>query len=129
MPRPSQPVPLLLPAVPPSVPQVHDAVYHANAHVLLQGDACFRFERLLDRSLTVQLMDADKMDAPPGGWAGRRLAGWVAGWVGGFAREGGCWGWAGCLTGMACRGAVCFKGRRGHPGMALCHQGQPAHKP
>ena len=47
--------------------QVADAVYHANAHVLLQGDACFRFEELPARGgLTLQLMDADKMDAPPG---------------------------------------------------------------
>ncbi|KAL4448880.1 hypothetical protein ABPG77_007597 [Micractinium sp. CCAP 211/92] len=45
---------------------VADAVYHANTHVLLQGDACFRFERTRDGRLTVQLMDADKMDAPPG---------------------------------------------------------------
>jgi paired amphipathic helix protein Sin3a len=47
---------------------VVDAVYHANAHVLLQGDTCFRWERLPDGKLSVQLMDADKMDAPPGGW-------------------------------------------------------------
>ncbi|PRW32936.1 SIN3 component of histone deacetylase complex isoform C [Chlorella sorokiniana] len=45
---------------------VVDAVYHANAHVLLQGDTCFRWERLPDGKLSVQLMDADKMDAPPG---------------------------------------------------------------
>lgn len=59
---------------------MHDAVYHANAHVLLQGDACFRFEHLPDRRLTVQLLDADKMDAPPGGWLAG-LGDWLA-WVG-----------------------------------------------
>jgi paired amphipathic helix protein Sin3a len=60
---------------------VHDAVYHANAHVLLQGDACFRFEHLASRSLTVQLLDADKMDAPPGGREGGP-AGWLsAAWL------------------------------------------------
>lgn len=52
--------------LPPSLSQVVDAVYHANAHVLLQGDTCFRWERLPDGKLTVQLMDADKMDAPSG---------------------------------------------------------------
>ncbi|PSC76597.1 Paired amphipathic helix isoform C [Micractinium conductrix] len=46
--------------------QVPDGVYHANAYVLLQGDGCFRFERTPTGQLTVQLMDADKMDAPPG---------------------------------------------------------------
>jgi hypothetical protein len=65
----------------PFLPQVHDAVYHANAHVLLQGDACFRFEHLASRSLTVQLLDADKMDAPPGGREGGP-AGWLsAAWL------------------------------------------------
>ena len=61
---PPPPSPFLVLLVPL---QVADAVYHANAHVLLQGDACFRFEELPARGgLTLQLMDADKMDAPPG---------------------------------------------------------------
>lgn len=43
-----------------------DAVYHANAHVLLQGEPAFRFHHAADRCLSVQLMDADKLDTPPG---------------------------------------------------------------
>jgi hypothetical protein len=76
--------------------QVHDPVYHANAHVILHEEPCYRVQHTHDRKVTVQLMDPDKMDVPPGTEkleAGRGLPGlkssWAergqyrAGWVGG----------------------------------------------
>ncbi|GAB4820057.1 hypothetical protein N2152v2_007103 [Parachlorella kessleri] len=45
---------------------VHDPVYHANAHVILHEEPCYRVEHTLDRKVSVQLMDPDKMDVPPG---------------------------------------------------------------
>lgn len=47
-----------------AVPAV-DAVYHANAHVVLGDEACFRFEHTAGRRVEVQLMDADKADTSP----------------------------------------------------------------
>lgn len=48
-------------------------MYHANAHVVLHEEPCYRVHHSRDRKVTVQLMDPDKMDVPPGG----RLLGWV----------------------------------------------------
>lgn len=44
-----------------------DAVYNANAHVLLHDDNCFRFEsREADGTLTIQLLDPDRTEVAPG---------------------------------------------------------------
>ncbi|KAK9814633.1 hypothetical protein WJX72_009077 [[Myrmecia] bisecta] len=45
---------------------VADAVYNANAHVLLHDDNCYRLESLANGALTVQLLDSDKTEVPPG---------------------------------------------------------------
>lgn len=45
-----------------------DAVYNANAHVLLHDDSCFRFEsREAEGTLTIQLLDPDRTEVAPGG--------------------------------------------------------------
>lgn len=45
-----------------------DAVYAANAHVLLGDEACYRIEAIPgdDAKLTVQMMDPDKTEVLPG---------------------------------------------------------------
>ena len=43
-----------------------DAVYNANAHVLLHEDACFRLETLPSRTLTVQMLETDRTEVVPG---------------------------------------------------------------
>ena len=44
-----------------------DAVYAANAHVLLHDDPCFRLEsRDADGALTLQLLDPDRTEVAPG---------------------------------------------------------------
>ena len=44
-----------------------DAVYNANAHVLLHDDACFRLEsREPNGALTVQLLDPDRTEVAAG---------------------------------------------------------------
>ncbi|CAL8471863.1 g11405 [Coccomyxa elongata] len=44
-----------------------DAVYNANAHVLLHDDSCFRFEsREADGTLTIQLLDPDRTEVTAG---------------------------------------------------------------
>ncbi len=44
-----------------------DAVYNANAHVLLHDDSCFRFEsRGDDGTLTIQMLDPDRTEVAPG---------------------------------------------------------------
>lgn len=41
-----------------------DAVYHANTHVVLHEDHCFRLQSLPDGVLKVQLLDPDKTEVP-----------------------------------------------------------------
>ena len=41
-----------------------DAVYHANTHVVLHEDHCFRLQSQLDGLLKVQLLDPDKTEVP-----------------------------------------------------------------
>lgn len=41
-----------------------DAVYHANTHVVLHEDHCFRLQSLSDGLLKVQLLDPDKTEVP-----------------------------------------------------------------
>ena len=43
-----------------------DATYNANAHVLLHDDNCFRFAAGADSTATIQLMEPDKTEVPPG---------------------------------------------------------------
>lgn len=45
-----------------------DAVYNANAHVLLHDDPCYRFESCdADGTLTIQMLDPDRTEVAPGG--------------------------------------------------------------
>lgn len=44
-----------------------DATYAANAHVLLHDDSCFRFAAVSDSKATIQLIEPDKTEVPPGG--------------------------------------------------------------
>ena len=41
-----------------------DAVYHANTHVVLHEDHCFRLQSQPDGQLNVQLLDPDKTEVP-----------------------------------------------------------------
>ena len=41
-----------------------DAVYHANTHVVLHEDHCFRLQSQSDGLLRVQLLDPDKTEVP-----------------------------------------------------------------
>ena len=41
-----------------------DAVYHANTHVVLHEDHCFRLQSQPDGLLKVQLLDPDKTEVP-----------------------------------------------------------------
>ena len=44
-----------------------DAVYNANAHVLLHDDPCYRFESCdADGTLTIQMLDPDRTEVAPG---------------------------------------------------------------
>ena len=43
-----------------------DAVYFQNAHIVLHDDAAFRFESTPDGLFTVQLLDTDRSEVPPG---------------------------------------------------------------
>ena len=43
-----------------------DAVYFQNAHIILHDDAAFRFESTPDGLFTVQLLDTDRSEVPPG---------------------------------------------------------------
>lgn len=45
---------------------VVDGVYFQNAHVILQDDAVFRFEACPDGCFTIQLLDSDRAELPPG---------------------------------------------------------------
>lgn len=46
-----------------SVP-FNDAVYHANVHVVLHEDHCFRLQSQPDGLLSVQMLDPDKTEVP-----------------------------------------------------------------
>lgn len=43
-----------------------DATYGSNVHVLLHDDNCFRFAAVADSKATIQLMEPDKTEVPPG---------------------------------------------------------------
>lgn len=43
-----------------------DATYAANSHVLLHDDSCFRFAAVSDSKATIQLIEPDKTEVPPG---------------------------------------------------------------
>ena len=55
--------------------QPQDATYYANAHVLLHDDNCFRFAAVPDSKATIQLMEPDKSEVPPGAAACAGLQG------------------------------------------------------
>ena len=61
-----------------------DAVYFQNAHIILHDDAAFRFESTPDGLFTVQLLDTDRSEVPPGVCGGHRQfkeALWAVEWV------------------------------------------------
>lgn len=41
-----------------------DAVYHANVHVVLHEDHCFRVQSQPDGQLSIQMLDPDKTEVP-----------------------------------------------------------------
>lgn len=42
----------------------NDAVYHANVHVVLHEDHCFRLQSQPDGLLSIQMLDPDKTEVP-----------------------------------------------------------------
>ena len=42
----------------------NDAVYHANVHVVLHEDHCFRLQSHPDGLLSIQMLDPDKTEVP-----------------------------------------------------------------
>lgn len=42
----------------------NDAVYHANVHVVLHEDHCFRLQSQPDGMLSIQMLDPDKTEVP-----------------------------------------------------------------
>lgn len=42
-----------------------DAIYIANAHVLLHDDTCYRLESLAGGDVSVQLLDPNKTEVSP----------------------------------------------------------------
>ncbi len=64
-----------------------EAVYRANSHVLLADEHCFRLQGVEGGKLTMQLMEPDRSEVPPG------MGLWV--YVCGCMFVGGC-GW-GCV--------------------------------
>lgn len=45
---------------------VMDAVYYQNAHIILHDDSVFRFESRPDGTFTMQYLEADRSEVPPG---------------------------------------------------------------